>query len=314
MNYSTSHSQRLHDHRPTKLGRSRLRSTRLVLIDGLAAGAGFAGVTEIASASSGTSPASSTVAPSTNSSANPGRSPATSSTGPGGAAGGHGPRSRPRGRPGGPRGPLGLGPKGGHRGRGGTITAINGSTLTLRTMNGTEVVDTSSSTTYTKELQTISFSDLKVGEVVHVRRTPVAGTPTSSSSSSSTPPQPGTGTVNASRVEVIEPSLAGRVTSASNGTYDLVGMDGQLLTVSTTGSTRYYSGTSQTSSSALSDGAHIRAEGAQDSLTHLTADVIMLARTPPSLGSSTSPGPSGGSSSSSPGRSSSTTQAPVVGS
>lgn len=222
-------------------------------------------------------------------------------------AGGRGHRGGPGGHGGGPRG----GPGG--RGGGGTITAINDTTLTLRTMNGTETVDTSSSTTYTREHQTISFSDLSVGEIVHVRAAPAS----SRSSSSSTPAQPGTGTVNAGRVTVVEPSLDGRVTSASNGTYSLVGRDGQLLTLSTTSSTRYYNRTSQASSSAISDGTHIRAQGTQDSLTHLTADVISVAPNPPTPGQARPPtpaAPSSGSSATSPGQSPSTSQPPAVGS
>jgi len=262
--------------RPKRLGRSLPRSTRLVVIGGMAAGSGFAGVTAIASASTNSPSTGSTVAPSIN--------------GPGGASAAPGGPGRPgpgRGHRGGPDGPMGG--RGG-RGRGGTITAINGTTLTLRTMNGTETVDTSSSTTYTKERRTIGLSDLSVGDVVHVRKAP-RSSGTSASSSSSAPTRPGTGTLDASRIAVVEPSLVGRVTSASNGTYTLVGKDGQLLTVSTTSSTRYYSGPSQTTSSAIPDGAHIRAEGLQDSLTHLTADVVTVAPDPPMPGQARSSAP-----------------------
>ncbi|MGH9065795.1 MAG: hypothetical protein ACRDZQ_08885 [Acidimicrobiales bacterium] len=180
-------------------------------------------------------------------------------------------------------------------------------------MNGTEAVDTSSSTTYTKELQTISFSSLRVGEVVHVAGSP-ASTSSSSTSTSSTRPEPGTGTVDAARVTVVEPSFAGRVASASDGTYTLVGRDGQLLTVTTTGSTRYYDGTTRTSSSAISTGSHVMAMGPQDSLTHLSADVVVLAPAPPSPGRAPSAPSSSTSTSTSGQSSSSTTPAPAVGS
>ncbi len=49
----------------------------------------------------------------------------------------------PKGGRGGPGSPGGRGGHGGHKGNGGTITAINGSKLSLRTENGTETVDTS---------------------------------------------------------------------------------------------------------------------------------------------------------------------------
>ncbi|MHB1534931.1 MAG: DUF5666 domain-containing protein [Acidimicrobiales bacterium] len=242
---------------PTSLRRLVSRSSRAARVAvgaGLAAGASFAAMTGIsaAAATSGTTGGSgSTTAPA------PGPGPLGLRGGPGGL--------------GGPRGPGGPG-------GGGTITAINGSTLTLRTENGTETVDTSSSTTYSKEMQSIAFSDLHVNDVVHVASTPPSTPPTASKT---TPTEPGTGTVKATAVTVVEPSFTGRVQSVSNGTYTLVGRDGQLLTVGTTGSTRYYKGTSKASSSAISVGAHVMAEGTQNDLTHLSADVIAVMPTPP---------------------------------
>lgn len=151
-------------------------------------------------------------------------------------------------------------------GGGGTITAINGSTLTLRTMAGTETVNTSGSTTYMKNRQTISFGDLKVGDVVHV--VPTAG--------SARPATPGTGTVDASRVVVVEPMLMGRVTSIDGDTVNLVGRDGQQLTVTLTDSTKYFNGAQSGDRSAVTAGSRILAAGSQDSLTHLTADVVTI--------------------------------------
>nr|MDQ2725437.1 DUF5666 domain-containing protein [Actinomycetota bacterium] len=195
---------------------------------------------------------------------------------------------------GGPGGPGGKGPGGG----GGTITAINGSTLTLRTENGTETVDTSASTTYSKEMQTVSFSTLAVGDVVHVGAAP----PSTTASGTSTPPVPGTGTVNATIVTVVEPSLGGRVSATGNDGYTLVGRDGRQFTVTTTGSTRYYNGTTQASPSAVAVGDHVMAEGNQDTLTHLTADVISVGPAPgtPRAGAPAPPSSTNGSSGTSP--------------
>lgn len=225
------------------------RGTRLVLVGGLTAGVAFGAVTGIASAATGHSAGATSGAP----------GPATRPGPPGG----------PMGGPGGPGGPLG-GPGGG-----GTITGINGSTLTLRTLNGTETVETSSSTSYSKEMRTIGFSGLATGEVVHVMGSPVSTG--SSGSKSSTPQQPGTGTVEARRITVVEPTFSGRVLSNNNGTITVVGADGQLLTVGTTSSTRYYKGASKTTSSAVTDGARIVAEGTRSGLTTLGADVIIVA-------------------------------------
>jgi hypothetical protein len=202
-----------------------------------------------------------------------------------------GPRLQGGGPPGGPyglQGPGGLpgagappGPGGPGGPASGTITAINGSTLTLRTENGTETVDTSSSTHYSKALQSISFSDLQVGDIVGVMSAPPSGSGSSGGSGSSTPPEPGTGTVTATMVTVLEPSFTGRVASISNGTYTLVGPGGQLLTVATTASTRYYnSSMAKSSASAIASGDHVVAEGSQSDLTHLTADLLAVIPAP----------------------------------
>jgi hypothetical protein len=149
---------------------------------------------------------------------------------------------------------------------GGTITQISGSTLTLRTEQGTETVNTSSATQYTKEHQTISFNDLKVGDVVHV--VPDAA--------SAKPATPGTGTVSASRIVVVEPMLFGRVASIDGDTVNLVGRDGRELTVTLTGATKYYNGQQGADRSAVTVGSRILAMGSQDSLTHLTASTVTV--------------------------------------
>ncbi len=253
--------------------RTLSRSARLLLAGGLSAGAAFAAVTGTASATSASPP--STAAKSTPA---PPALPGTAAL----------------------AGPPGAGPGGT-----GTITAINGSELTLRTINGNETVDVSSSTTYTKEMRTIDFSQLAVGDVVQVAGTPLGTAISSSTSSSSTsspsaPPAPGTGRVHAQSITVEEPTFTGRVLSDRSGEIVLVGPDGQLLTVSTTSATRYYRATSSATASIVSAGSHVTAEGTRTSLTHLDAAVITSAPTPPAPGHApTPPGslPSKGSSS-----------------
>ena len=90
----------------------------------------------------------------------------------------------------------------------GTVTAIDKTsspqTLTLRTETGTETVDISSTTTFTKEMQTIDLNAIALNDVVRV----VPVRPTSGSApSGTTPVTPGTGTVAASRVIVVEPMI-----------------------------------------------------------------------------------------------------------
>lgn len=154
------------------------------------------------------------------------------------------------------------------------MTAIHGTTLTLRTEAGTETVTTTSSTTVTKERQVVSLSAVKVNDVVDVAGPrPTAGSPPTSPN--------GTGTVAATRIAIVEPSFVGRVQSVDPGGYTLVGPDGQLLTVTTTGSTTYYTGgTTKATPSAVTAGAYITAEGTQDTLTRLTADVVSVRPAP----------------------------------
>jgi hypothetical protein len=68
------------------------------------------------------------------------------------------------------RGERGYGRLGDVQGTGGTITAISGDTLTLKTMNGgTATVKLTSSTVYRRDRQEAKLSDFKVGDMVMVR-------------------------------------------------------------------------------------------------------------------------------------------------
>ncbi|HSR07916.1 MAG TPA: DUF5666 domain-containing protein [Bryobacteraceae bacterium] len=63
--------------------------------------------------------------------------------------------------------------RGNFQGTGGTITAISGDTLTLKTMNGgTATVKLTSSTMYRRDRQEAKLSDFKVGDMVMVRGEP----------------------------------------------------------------------------------------------------------------------------------------------
>jgi hypothetical protein len=68
------------------------------------------------------------------------------------------------------RGDRGYGRRGDFQGTGGTITAINGDTLTLKTMNGgTATVKLTTSTIYRRDRQDAKLTDFKVGDMVMVR-------------------------------------------------------------------------------------------------------------------------------------------------
>ncbi len=242
------------------LHRAVTRPAGLVLITGLAAGGGFAAVTGISSASNSAASTSTSTTTTAASTAAPTTTP-SAPAGPGGRGG--------FGRHGGFGGPGGFGGFGGFgRGGGGqgTVTAISGSTLTLRTENGTETVKTTSATKYAKERQSITFAQIKVGDVVRI----AAPRPTTATA------VPGTGTVTAIGVDVVLPTLGGRVTAVAAGKYTVVGRSGALLTINVSSSTKYYDGTTKSTAAAVKVGSRIVAEGAQDTLTHLKADTVTV--------------------------------------
>ncbi len=220
---------------PTRIRRSLSRTTGLVALAGLTTGGAFAAVSGI-SAASNSAPSAPAAAAATPSPATPGAD-------------------------------HDWGVHGAFGGAAGTITAVNGTTLTLRTEQGTETIKTTASTTYTKERLTISFAQLRLGDVIRVEAPrPVRKTAT-----------PGTGTVTATQLDVVLPELSGRVSQINGGTYTVVGPGGQLRSVSSASGTRYYNGPTKTTAASVKVGTYIVAEGYQDSLTHLSADVITVA-------------------------------------
>ncbi len=232
-----------------RLGRALTGATRRVVAGSLVAGVAFAGVTGIAAASSSSS------------SSGPAASKGTVTP----PAGAPAPPPGPGRGPGGPPGPGGPGDVG-------TVTAMSGSRLTLRTIDGTQTVVEGSSTTYYELLEKVSSSDVSVGDVVAVTGSPV--------SSSSKPASPGTGALDAKTVTVVEPRFTGRVLSHSDGTLTLVGPDGQLLSVSVTSSTRYVAKGEKASSSAVSDGSQVTAEGTRTGITRLRAALVVVGPAP----------------------------------
>ena len=169
------------------------------------------------------------------------------------------------GRFGGPFFPGGGFERGGGRG---TVTGISGGTITLRTLTGTLTVNTTSSTTYSKEGQKIALSDIKVDDIVQVRPVRPSGT-------STPPPTPPT-TITAQAISVVMPTFFGRVTSVSGPTIFIVTHDGQQTFVFTTSSTKYTMNRASASLSDVKAGDFITASGTQTDLKHLTADQVTI--------------------------------------
>jgi hypothetical protein len=159
-------------------------------------------------------------------------------------------------------GPLGLGF--GDRGRGLkggfgfgqiTITAIDGSRLSLRTADGwTRTITLTASTSLTKGGQTIAAGDLKVGDQIVFRQTRNAD-----------------GSFSIAAIQVVVPRVAGSVTAVSGGGFTLKARDGTTWTVSVTGSTAFELGSKEGARSDVKVGVDVVVQGTQGTGNTLTA-------------------------------------------
>ncbi len=106
---------------------------------------------------------------------------------------------------------------------GATIAAIDGSSLSLKTADGwTRTIIVGSATKLSRAGQTISLTDLKVGDAIGFRETKASD---------------GTFTINA--ITVILPSLAGQVTAISGNTITIKQFNGTAATIHVSGSTTF---------------------------------------------------------------------------
>jgi hypothetical protein len=103
-----------------------------------------------------------------------------------------------------------------------SITAIDGSSVSLETVDGwTRTISVGDSTSITKDGQTIALSDLSVGDNVRIRQTV----------------EDDTWTVTA--IEVVVPIVVGQVTATDGDSLTLQQPDGSSATVHVDGSTTY---------------------------------------------------------------------------
>lgn len=179
--------------------------------------------------------------------------------GPGGAGG--------AGGPGGPHRGPGHGP-------GGVITAIGSNSFTLSHPDGsTQTVNTTASTTYTRDGASSTASALAVGERVDVRPTQ----PPSSSTSSSSP-------VTAASVNIEDPQIHGTVESVSNNVLTIVDEQGFWRTVDLSQSTTYTDSGNSSTQAALTQGKRVVATGTVDNdHTSLDATSVAVDPVPPAM-------------------------------
>ncbi|HET9110594.1 MAG TPA: DUF5666 domain-containing protein [Ktedonobacterales bacterium] len=158
---------------------------------------------------------------------------------------------------------------------GGQVTAISGSTITVKDSQGTShVIHTSASTTVQRAGASASLSDITTGAQIGA-----AGTKNSD------------GSLNAEVISMMLPHAGGQIKSVS-GT-DLTVTDprdaGATTVIHVTSSTRYVTVTmgsngptqSASSLSALKAGLFISAEGAKNSDGSLTAELVTIMPNPP---------------------------------
>ena len=131
---------------------------------------------------------------------------------------------------------------------GGIVTAVSGSTLTIKGYDGSShVVTLSASTRYQKDGQSASESDISAGFSIMAEGTTAAD-----------------GSLNATLVNIQTPRLMGQVTAVNDGTYTITGRMGSTgsETVATSSSTVYVNASGATvQASTIIAGIRIIAEG-----------------------------------------------------
>jgi uncharacterized protein DUF5666 len=144
---------------------------------------------------------------------------------------------------------MGRGGRHGFGGAGGTLTAIDASSLTVRGRDGQTVkITTTSSTTYHRDTAKVNRSDLKVGDRVVVNLTdPQASSPT------------------AGAVRIVLPSVVGTVSGVQADSFTLTDQIGFRHTIRSSGSTAYAKdGQSSDRAAVVDNGAVVRATGTID--------------------------------------------------
>lgn len=141
-----------------------------------------------------------------------------------------------------------------------TITAISGSNLSLRTVDGwTRTIAVSGSTAITKGGQEVGIGDLEVGDQIRFRQTRN---------------DDGTFTINA--IDVVLPHVAGEVTAKTADTITVARPDGASATIHVGSGTTYrVPGAATPSLSDITVGMFVAAEGTLRSDGSLSATVVL---------------------------------------
>jgi hypothetical protein len=162
-----------------------------------------------------------------------------------------------------PVAPLDNGLRGWKLGDGGfrdiTISAISGSSLSLKTDDGwTRTITVGSTTTITKAGATIALGDLAVGDQIRFAQEKASD-----------------GTYSVTAIRVVLPALGGEVTAISGNTITVTGKDGTTGTIHVDGDTTYeVDGTTGKALSDVTVGSFVVAEGTLRADGSLDADTV----------------------------------------
>jgi hypothetical protein len=141
----------------------------------------------------------------------------------------------------------------------GTVTAIEGSRLSLATAAGqTRTIDAAGAK-ITRSGQTIALSDLQVGNQVSARVSRQAD-----------------GSYKAAAIQVLLSTVSGTVTAVGPSSITIEKADGTSRTLALTASTAYREASAKVSLSAVVLGARISAQGTVDSAGNFTATAITI--------------------------------------
>lgn len=149
-------------------------------------------------------------------------------------------------------------------GRAITITAIDGSNISLKTADGwSRTVTITSSTALTKGGQTISVTDLKVGDSVTFQQT-----------------RNSDGTYTVTALQVVVPVVSGSVSAVSDSGFSLKSRDGTSWTVTVDASTKFTLGSTRAagSKSDVKVGSEVVVQGPQGSANSIAALSVAVAQ------------------------------------
>ena len=141
------------------------------------------------------------------------------------------------------------------------ITAIDGSSLSLRTANGwTRTIAVGSDVEITKGGETIALGDLEVGDEIRLLEI-----------------RDDDGTFTIERIVVVVPTVGGTVTAVDGDSITVQGRHGLTREIATTSTTTYRLGTETTTRAEVTVGDRIHAFGVTGADDAFTASVVIVA-------------------------------------